>query len=365
MLWNCIGGHVFFLFPKAEGEPEGAENDESVSAMKNNPDRLIDLYRRHLNYLRLSVTDRCNLGCLYCMPREGGRKVSHEDILTYEEALRLSRIAIGLGVTKIRLTGGEPLVRKDLCQFIPRLTSLPGLKDVSLTTNGIFLRENLESIRAGGIKRLNVSLDTLKRERYEKITGFDGLKRVLEAIEQARDMGFHPIKINMVVMKDLNDDEILDFARLSLKYPYHVRFIEYMPFGTVKPNPPLRHVPSDIIKDRVKGIGELLTVPGAIYDGPAERLKFRGAPGELGFISALSHHFCHKCNRLRLTASGQLRPCLLNDGEVDLKGPMRQGASDSELARLFIAAALKKPQAHHLDPQNSSLLSSQMSSIGG
>jgi cyclic pyranopterin phosphate synthase len=333
--------------------------------MENSSNRLIDLYHRRLDYLRISLTDRCNLRCLYCMPRQGTVKLSHDDILTYEEVLRLARIAISLGVTKIRLTGGEPLVRKGICDFIPKLTSLEGLRDVSLTTNGIFLQEQLDMLRTGGIKRLNISLDTFRRDRFEKITGVDGLQLVLKGIERAREMGFHPIKINMVVIKGLNDDELIDFARLSFKYPYHVRFIEYMPFGSDHLNLKLEHIPSAVIKDRVSRLGGLAPVTGTTQDGPAERFTFKDAPGEVGFISAVTHHFCHKCNRLRLTASGHLRPCLLNDQQWDLKGPMRLGASDRELARLFLDAALKKPHAHSLHSQNPGPLSSQMSSIGG
>ncbi|MCP4576656.1 MAG: radical SAM protein, partial [Deltaproteobacteria bacterium] len=183
---------------------------------------LIDHYERRLNYLRISITDRCNLRCLYCMPSDGLEKLEHKDILTYEEILRLARIAVGLGVDKIRLTGGEPLVRKDFPHLLPELMSIPGLKDVSITTNGIYLKEHLENIRSAGVNRINISLDSLKRDRYRQITGFDGFERVREAIQLARNLGFCPIKINMVVLKGINDDEVVDFARLSMRYPFHV-----------------------------------------------------------------------------------------------------------------------------------------------
>jgi GTP 3',8-cyclase len=331
--------------------------------MENPPPPLIDQHHRALNYLRISVTDRCNLRCLYCMPPEGASKLSHEEILSYEEILRLARIALGHGITKIRLTGGEPLVRKDFCDFIGRLSSLEGLVDLSLTTNGVLLGEKLEKIKKGGITRLNVSLDSLKKEKYRAITGFDGLDQVLDGLSRALEAGFQPVKINMVVMKGVNDDEVTDFAALSLKFPYHVRFIEYMPIGMTRSGLPLQHVPNHVIQARLEKLGRLVPVPENSHDGPAERYRFEGAPGEIGFIGALTHHFCRKCNRLRLTARGQLRPCLLSDREVDLKGPMRNGASDEELSRIFLEAALAKPSAHGLDQD--SPICAQMSAIGG
>ena len=326
---------------------------------------LTDPYDRRLNYLRLSLTDRCNLRCLYCMPREGTVKLSHEDILTYEEILRLSAIAVSLGVTKIRLTGGEPLVRKGIHEFIPHLTALVGLKEVSLTTNGILLKERLDDLKAWGIKRLNISLDTLDREKYRKITGHDGLEQTLESIEAARRAGFQPVKINVVVLEGINDDELLDFAKLSLTTQYHIRFIEYMPVGVTRTTPPLRYVPNARIKDKLSQIGRLVEIPRRSQDGPAERFRFENAPGEIGFISPLSHAFCHLCNRLRLTANGHLKPCLLSPEEEDLMGPMRQGASDEDLAQIFLKVAFNKPHSHQRDLRNSIPSTSQMSSIGG
>ena len=333
--------------------------------METNRPHLTDKYNRHLNYLRISITDRCNLRCLYCMPREGLPKLKHEDVLTYEEILRLATVAVGLGVEKIRLTGGEPLVRKSFPLLLPRLTTLPGLKDISLTTNGILLKENLEKIRSAGIKRINVSLDTLRRERYGKITGYDGFEQVREGIRLARKMDFYPIKINMVVMQGINDDEVVDFARLSLDHSYHIRFIEYMPSGLPGKGEQLCFVPNEVIKERVMKVGRLGQVPNGEVDGPTVRYRFEGAAGEIGFISPLTHHFCQVCNRLRLTASGHLRLCLLSDQEVDLKQPMRAGASDSDLAQIFLKAAENKPQAHQLASEHPGSLSGKMSTIGG
>ena len=332
--------------------------------METRPIELIDQYGRHLNYLRMSVTDRCNLRCLYCMPSQGVSKLKHDEILTYEELHRLARLAVRLGVEKIRLTGGEPLLRKGIYDFMPLLTAIPGLLDVSLTTNGIFLRDNVNKIKAAGIKRINVSLDSLQPERYEKITGFDGFHQVWEGIESAKDLGFNPIKINVVVIQGLNDDEIIEFGKLSLDYPFHIRFIEYMPIGVQGANP-LHHVTNGELKNQLLRLGKLLPIPKSPLDGPADRHKIEGAKGEIGFISALSDHFCPKCNRLRLTPNGHIRPCLLSNLEQNLKGPMRSGASDEELARIFVDAALKKPYEHHIKAERSIPLCGQMSSIGG
>jgi len=327
--------------------------------------QLIDQHDRSLNYLRISITDRCNLRCVYCVPRGGITKLGHREILTYEEILRLAKIAANLGIFKIRLTGGEPLVRKGLLEFIPKLAALPGIKELSLTTNGIYLRDNIEKILSGGIKRINVSLDTLSREKYIKITGYDGFQQVWEGIERAKKLNFNPIKINIVPVKGLNDDEVLDFARLSIHHPYHIRFIEHMPLGTVGSDNLWQHVPNSLIKTKIEQLGKLVQVSKTQFDGPAERFKLEGASGEIGFISPLTDHFCHLCNRLRLTAEGHLRACLLSDKEEDLKGPMRQGASDHDLEQIFLKAALNKPHRHHLDSPDSPLSSRQMSSIGG
>ncbi len=333
--------------------------------MKKVSSKLIDKYGRKLNYLRLSITDRCNFRCLYCMPSEGIDKKGHVDVLTYEELLRISEIAVNMGVEKIRLTGGEPLIRKGIYDFLPRLTALSGLKDVSVTTNGMFLKDNIEKIRSAGINRLNISLDSLKREKFRLITGEDGLKNVWEGILAAEKAGFSPIKINTVVIKGVNEDEIPDLARLSFDHPFHIRFIEYMPMDREDMRIPLSHVSNALIKERLSALGTLQKVKKNSSDGPAERFRFEGAEGEIGFISALSNHFCASCNRLRLTATGHLRPCLLSDIEVDIKGLVRQGASEAELEGIFLKAASLKPHAHNLISDGLPCLSGKMSSIGG
>ena len=326
--------------------------------------KLIDKYNRHLNYLRISITDRCNLKCMYCMPPGFIPRLSHNEILRYEEIIRIINVGIRLGISKVRITGGEPLVRKGVYDFLEQLSGMDGLQDIALTTNGVSLKDNIEKIKAAGIKRINISLDTLSRNKYKEITGRDRFDQVWEGIELAYKNGFDPIKLNLVALSGVNDDELADFARLSFSYPFHIRFIEYMPIGKSRMKyGPLLLVPE--IKKRISTIGKLIPVKNSINDGPAERYKFEGARGEIGFIGALSHHFCNRCNRLRLTASGQLRPCLLSDHYEDLKSPLRKGCSDEELAEIFLAAVHHKPSDHNLSISNPAEILSQMSSIGG
>ncbi len=326
--------------------------------------KLIDPYNRHLNYLRISITDRCNLKCIYCVPRDLVPRLSHAEIMTYEEILRLVRIGIRLGISKIRVTGGEPLVRKGVYGFLADLSGLDGLADLSLTTNGVTLKDNLHKIKAAGINRINISLDTLDRKKFERITGFDRFDQVWQGIEMAMEMGFQPIKLNIVALNGVNDDELADMARLSMRFPLHIRFIEYMPIGESQiGNGPLLLAPE--IKQRISVLGNLIPVPNTLNDGPAQRYHFEGAAGEIGFIHALSHHFCDRCNRLRLTARGQLRPCLLSDHHEDVKGIMRSGGTDEQLAEVFFKAVDHKPSDHNLAVQKQCAVCSQMSSIGG
>jgi GTP 3',8-cyclase len=327
--------------------------------------QLIDSHGRRLDYLRISVTDRCNLRCLYCMLDGNPANFGPDAVLTYEELFRLVRIAVQLGVTKVRLTGGEPLVRRSLTEFIARLTALEGLRDVSLTTNGVYLRDNLEKLRKSGLRRINISLDTLRRERFRRLTGSDCFGQVWEGIRLAGELGFHPVKINMVVIKGINDDEVSEMAKLSLRHPFQIRFIEYMPVGLGGRRALLHSLPPSVIRARLRHLGELVPIPKGEFDGPAQRFRLAGAPGEIGFISPMSQHFCESCNRLRLTAGGSLMPCLLSEVREDIKGPMRRGATDRELAGIFLKAALGKNGEHCLTPENQGLPSSKMHAIGG
>ena len=309
---------------------------------------LTDRYQRHLNYLRVSITDRCNLQCVYCVPGVPFPKLKHEEVLSYEEILRIIGVGIGLGITKVRVTGGEPLVRKGVCDFLGRLTALDGLRDVSLTTNGVLLERHVDAIRAAGIRRINVSLDSLDPEKYAQITRRDRFRKVWNGIMAAFRAGFDPIKINVVALGGINDDELIDLARLTFDYPFHVRFIEYMPIGDVGADPG-RQILGDDILARMGELGHLIPVERQRLDGPAERYRLEGARGEIGIIGAISHHFCSQCNRLRLTASGRLRTCLLSDESIDFRDPIRSGCSDRDVAALFIEAARRKQQRHHLD----------------
>jgi len=326
---------------------------------------LIDTYDRRLSYLRISITDHCNLNCRYCRPFPGDAKVSHRDILRYEELLRIVRVATELGISKVRITGGEPLVRSHVCDFLARLTRIEGLQDVSLTTNGVLLEKKLAKLQSVGIRRLNISLDSLEPDKIRHITGHDVFDRVWGGILKAHDMGFEPIKINMVPIRGINDDEVEAFARLAFTYPFHIRFIEYMPIGDTGIGSDRRLVASDI-KERIEtAFGPLSPVAQSSDGGPAQRYRLKGAMGEIGLIQPISQHFCATCNRLRLTANGRLRLCLLSNLQQDLMAPLRNGCSDDELKDIILSAVQKKPMQHNFRGGSSDCLKDQMSAIGG
>jgi cyclic pyranopterin phosphate synthase len=291
--------------------------------------KLVDQYNRNINYLRISVTDRCNLRCIYCMPMEGIDLRETSEILTYEELCEIARVATLKGISKIRLTGGEPLVRKDLVKFIGMLSQLPGLTDLSITTNAILLKEFAQTLYNAGLKRINVSLDSLQEERYRDITRGGDLKRVWEGIEAAANAGISPIKINVVVIRGLNDDELIDFARLSLKHPYQIRFIEYMPVGVSNGWEKEKYLSYEAMLKTIETFLPLVPVQEPAKSGPAKIYRFQESKGEIGFITPLSQHFCQTCNRLRLTADGKLRTCLFSDEEIDLKSALRTGGGRS------------------------------------
>ena len=283
-----------------------------------------DSYHRRIDYLRLSVTDRCNLRCTYCMPEGGVPRLVHEDILNYEEIIRLARIAAGMGISKIRITGGEPLVRKDILFLCANIAATPGLRSLSLTTNGLLLSHYARGLFVAGIKRINISLDTLKPEKYAAITRRDSFEQVWAGIRAARETGFAPIKLNAVIMQGVNDDEIEDLACLTYHYPFEVRFIEFMPFQSEDGDN--RLVSADAILERLARVAPLLPAESESSNGPARHYRFPNALGKIGIISPISDHFCHTCNRLRLTADGKLRTCLFSVEEIDLKTPLRQGS---------------------------------------
>jgi len=320
---------------------------------------------RRVNYLRLSITDRCNLRCVYCMPDEGIDFVPHSEILSYEEMLHLVRISVRNGIRKVRLTGGEPLVRKGFIPFLEKLTALQDLDEITITTNGVLLKEYAADIRNCGICRINVSLDSLRPERFFRITRRDLFHKVWEGIEEAQRLGFDPLKINVVAMKGVNDDEVLDFGRLTLDRPFHVRFIEWMPIGKHNNWTSEKFITAEALRNRIAALGELDPVEHEPMDGPAERYRIKGARGEVGFISAVSSHFCDSCNRLRLTAEGRLRGCLFSDKEIDVKTPLREGKGDEVLAGLVKRAIDEKPRGPGRLSSRPRKCIRQMSTIGG
>jgi len=299
------------------------------------------------------------------MPEEGVQFLPHSDILTYEEMLHLVRLSVQRGIRKVRVTGGEPLVRKGFTGFLDNLCRIQGLEEVALTTNGVLLKQHAADIRNCGICRINISLDSLKPDRFFRITGRDCFEQVWEGIKEAERVGFDPIKINVVAMKGMNDDEILDFADLAMKKPYHIRFIELMPIGEGNGWRPERFLSTDQISQLLRSVGKLTPVKSNPYDGPAQRFRMEGARGEIGLISALSHHFCAVCNRLRLTAEGSLRGCLFSDQETDLRTPLREGKGDDVLLRLIDWTIENKPKDHGLLVQGPRKCIRQMHSIGG
>ena len=325
---------------------------------------LRDQFCRRINYLRVSVTDRCNLRCSYCMPPEGVEPLGHCQILTYEEILRVVRIAVDLGITKVRLTGGEPLVRRGIGGLVAGIAAMRGVEDLSLTTNGTLLGPMAAELKNSGLKRVNISLDTLKPVIFEKITNRPGLESVLAGITAAKTVGMSPIKINTVAIRGVNDGEILDFARFAQEMGIEVRFIEHMPsrrevwddaslvsaeeiLGTIGAKFPLEELDREVSH---AGPGRIFSLPGG---------------GRVGVISPLSDHFCGSCNRLRLTADGRLRSCLFSNDELDLKTRLRDGSDDTVVASLLNTAVRNKPERHGLEGEENGHSGMDMSRIGG
>ena len=332
--------------------------------LKHTERSLQDSFQRQIRYLRISVTDRCNLRCRYCAP-SAPERIDRRQLLTLEEIHRLVRVATRLGIHKVRLTGGEPLVRNGIVDLIGYLARLNDLQDIALTTNGTLLKRFGRPLKEAGLRRLNISLDTLDREKFRALTGVDLFDTVWEGIMTAAELGFAPIKINTVVMKGYNDDEIESLAQLSRRYPFHMRFIEYMPIGTRPDTVHAQFYPAARIRERLEAIGDLVPVEHAGFDGPAQRLRFRDGVGEIGLIASMSAHFCGTCNRLRLTSSGHLRPCLLSDEQVSILEPLRRGATDEELETIFLGVAAIKKREHLLSFNGHCGVRGQMVNIGG
>ncbi|MDI6796317.1 MAG: GTP 3',8-cyclase MoaA [Desulfatibacillaceae bacterium] len=321
-----------------------------------------DANGRSINYLRVSVTDRCNLRCFYCTPVHGLNLIPHKEILTYEEILAVVEAGLNLGITKVRVTGGEPLMRRGLVGFIEKLARLDGISEVALTTNGVNLSQVAHELKAAGLSRINVSLDSLTKQSFARITGLDALDRVLEGIKVAQQAGFEPIKINTVVIGGSNEEQVEDFARMTIDSPLEVRFIEFMPVGDKISWNAGRVISAAWIKERIeKRFGPLTPLQGRRpQDGPAIRFAIAGAKGVIGFINAMSGHTCADCNRLRLTSDGRIRPCLFSDMELDVKSLLRQGAGREQIVALMEQAIAKKPASRTQAPCRR-----PMSAIGG
>jgi len=322
----------------------------------------LDSFNRSISYLRVSVTDRCNLRCQYCMPPQGVDSIPHQNILRYEEIVRIVGLGAELGITKVRLTGGEPLVRAGIVSLVEMLAAIPGVDDLAMTTNGILLAGYAGQLARAGLNRVNVSLDTLRPDRFRAITRLGDIQDVERGIAAAREAGLEPVKVNTVLMRGVNDDEIVDFARRTLHEPFHVRFIEEMPIGAVGP---ISFLPAAEATALIEAeFGPLEIAHQRKGNGPASYYRIPGAQGTVGFISAVSEHFCHQCNRLRLTADGRLRPCLLSDSEIPLREALRAGVSDEALREMLVSAVIAKPDRHHL-AEGSVPESRGMSQIGG
>ena len=334
--------------------------------------KLIDNLGREISYLRVSITDRCNYRCIYCKPEEQFEFIPHEEILRYEEIVEIIEEAVNLGVTKVRITGGEPLARKGVVDFIKKLKEIKKLEDISLTTNGFFLSEYAEKLKDAGLNRVNISLDSLQEEKYKRITRGGSLEKALKGIDSALKAGLLPIKINTVLIRGINDDEVEDFVRLTLGRPLNIRFIEFMPSGEeLKDNYRDKFISVLEIKESLAEKYSFRPVNINSGNGPAKYYQIKGGQGTIGFITALSQHFCKTCNRIRLTSEGKLRPCLFSNMEVDIKQAIRNAKTDDKIIRSKIIrnniekAISIKPEGHKLNEKFSNRDSFKMSKIGG
>ncbi len=323
-----------------------------------------DSYGRVIDYLRISVTDRCNLRCVYCMPEGGISLFPHSEILSYEEIIYLTKILSELGIRKIRITGGEPLIRKNISYLIEKIHRIEKVEDIALTTNGILLPKMAFELKEAGLKRVNISLDTLKEEKFSLITRKNDFKRVISAINKSIEVGFNPIKLNVVVIKGVNDDEILDFVKFVEDKDISVRFIEFMPWGRLEKWSKERVISTkEIINIIEKEFGQLIPISKK-DSGPAVNYKLMSIKGIIGFINPITSHFCSLCNRIRLTADGKIRLCLFSEKEVDVKKLMRDGIKEKELKEILVKAVLIKPKEIDID-DHLEKHKREMSQIGG
>jgi cyclic pyranopterin phosphate synthase len=307
---------------------------------------MVDGFGRTIEYLRVSVTDKCNLRCVYCMPLEGLAWLKRDELLTYEEIARIVEVMAPLGLKRVRFTGGEPLVRRDLPDLVRMVAAVPGIEDLALSTNAVLLAEQADALADAGLTRVNISLDSLRPERVDAIARRPGsYGRIMAGLDAAERVGIAPLKINMVLIGGMNDDEIADFAGLTRERPWHVRFIELMPTSSNLDLSRDEFVSTDEALRRLRAVGELEPVEGPTGNGPATYFRYPGAPGTVGVITPMSHNFCDRCNRMRLTADGRLRPCLFGDLQTDLRTPLRRGEPLEPLVRETLRI---KPERHHL-----------------
>ena len=325
--------------------------------------KLTDSHGRKINYLRLSVTDRCNMRCFYCMPMEGIVKTGHDAVLSYEELFHIAETAVGLGIEKIRITGGEPLIRSGLVGFLNRLAGIPGLRHLALTTNGLLLEQMAGELSRAGVQRLNISLDSLIPETFAKITRGGDLRLVLSGLDAAERAGFPPPKINCVIMRGVNDAEVINFAERTLNHGNSIRFIEYMPvvreYGWQRYS-----VSGDEILQRIAAHYPLKQLDKGQFSGPSRDYCIPGARGSIGIITAVSGHFCIDCNRIRVTSTGQAKGCLFSDSETDLI-PWLRPPDHRGLAEVLRRIVSTKPERHDISEQGYTHKNFKMSQIGG
>jgi GTP 3',8-cyclase len=317
-----------------------------LDAAPTGPPEMRDGFGRRVEYLRISVTDKCNLRCVYCMPLHGLPWLKRAELLSYEEIAAIVRAMAPMGLRKLRITGGEPLVRRDITSLMEMLAAVPGISDIAISTNAVLLADAAAELKAAGVGRVNVSLDSLRPDRVDAIARRPGsFHRIMSGLDAAERVGFDPIKVNVVIMRGRNDDELVDFARVTLERPWHVRFIEVMPVGENLDVSAREYVSAPEMLNQLQAIGELEPVPGPAGNGPASYFRFPGAAGTVGVITPMSHNYCDDCNRLRLTADGQLRPCLFGDIQTNLRDPLRAG---QPLEPLIQETLRIKPERHSL-----------------
>jgi len=329
--------------------------------------QLIDAFNRKITYIRISVTDRCNLRCVYCVPSCGTiSSMPSKDLMSFDEMLRVIKVAAKMGLTKVRITGGEPLVRRGVVDFIAAVNKVDGIKDIAMTTNGVLLKQYAQSLKKAGLIRLNISLDTFDPKKFMEITKGDCFDRVWEGIIEAERVGFDPIKINVVPSKGCNDNELVDFAKLTLTKPFQVRFIEFMPVDDWEGWKKSFISKGEMMEKIESALGKLEPVTEKEKSGPAKNYRLHGAPGQVGFISAISDHFCDTCNRIRLGADGKIKHCLFSESYIDFREPIRNGCDDSEIEKLLSSVMETKPEAHNIDMNaESQKFLHSMTQIGG